>query len=321
MIAGCCAWLSVLGAVFTDKVIVQRLTDMTWVGLSSTEEDARVYHFARILVALRKSLSKLKTFYMDVANAGIPTLSQTDPHPRFFPHPTTFSEDNRTFHFRYLSALEDDVACVTYLAMMLGENSQDTGEKLVVKFVARYGEQVHRFLAEQAHAPALRYYGPIPIPDAPQFEPSLGAAEKARPGLALGFDRMRMVVMNHVETSRPPGNAHKQVREVLLRLHSEGYVFGDLRGPNILFDPEGAVKFIDFNWCGRYDANIRDEGLPDGVQQQIDERKERFEDVGQSYACYPLALSGAIDWPDGMQALKPIRPIHDWNMLQKLHFK
>ena len=40
MITGSGAWLSVLGAVFTDKVIVQRLTDMTWVGLSSTEEDA-----------------------------------------------------------------------------------------------------------------------------------------------------------------------------------------------------------------------------------------------------------------------------------------
>jgi len=84
---------------WVNSVQFQRLTDMTWVGLSSTEEDARIYHFVHILVALRKSLSKLKTFYMDVANAGIPTLSQTDPHPRFFPHPTTFSQDNCTFHF------------------------------------------------------------------------------------------------------------------------------------------------------------------------------------------------------------------------------
>jgi hypothetical protein len=163
---------------------------------------------------------------------------------------------------------------MTYLAMMLDENSRDAGEKVVVKFVARYGEQVHRFLAEQAYAPALRYYGPIPIPDAPQFEPSLGPAEMARPGLALGFERMHMVVMNYVETFRPPENAYEQVREVLLRLNSEGYIFGDLRRPNILFDPEGNVKFIDFNWCGRYDACIQDEGLPDGVQEQIDKRKE-----------------------------------------------
>jgi hypothetical protein len=129
-----------LGAVFTDKVIVQRLTNMTWAGLSSPEEDARVYRFARILVALRKSLSKLQTFYMDVANAGIPTLSQTNPHPRFFPHPTTFSQDNRTFRFRNLTPLEDDAACVTYLATMLDENLRDAGEKVVVKFVTRYGE-------------------------------------------------------------------------------------------------------------------------------------------------------------------------------------
>ena len=37
-------------------------------------------------------------------------------------------------------------------------------------------------------------------------------------------------------------------------LHSEGYVFGDLRGQNILCDADadGKVKLIDFNWCGRY---------------------------------------------------------------------
>jgi hypothetical protein len=51
-------WLSVLGSVLTDKFIIQRLTDMRWMALSSTEEDNQVYHNARVLIALRECLKK-----------------------------------------------------------------------------------------------------------------------------------------------------------------------------------------------------------------------------------------------------------------------
>lgn len=32
---------------------------------------------------------------------------------------------------------------------------------MVVKFVARYGKEVHEFLATEEYAPVLRYYGPL----------------------------------------------------------------------------------------------------------------------------------------------------------------
>ncbi|KAF8803065.1 hypothetical protein BYT27DRAFT_7260401 [Phlegmacium glaucopus] len=41
LVAGGGPWLSVLGGVVTDRFIVQRLTDMRWMALSSTEEDNR----------------------------------------------------------------------------------------------------------------------------------------------------------------------------------------------------------------------------------------------------------------------------------------
>jgi hypothetical protein len=63
MLVGGGAWMGILGGVFTDKIIVQRLTDLIWVGHSSTEEDARVYHFARVLNALRTCLLELQTYY------------------------------------------------------------------------------------------------------------------------------------------------------------------------------------------------------------------------------------------------------------------
>jgi hypothetical protein len=318
ILAGGGPWLSVLGGVITDKVIVQRLTDMVWMGLSSTEEDARVYHVTRVFIALRQSLKNLKVYYSNIQNANIPKLSPYLAHPRFFPYPTTFSRDNQTFQFRYIDALEKDTACVTYLAVILNADRQITDDKVVIKFVARYGEDVHRFLAVEGHAPTLWYYGPLP--GASPLERSDCPAMQAFPGLAPHSEQMHMVVMDYVVTcSTTPPDARQQVENVLTKLHCEGYVFGDLRLPNILFDTTGAIKFIDFNWCGRYDERISDKSLSKDLQQRIDKKKSHFPPA-QSYAHYPMALSMTIQWPEGVSALKPIRPIHDWHMFDELDF-
>ncbi|KAF9475413.1 hypothetical protein BDN70DRAFT_250820 [Pholiota conissans] len=56
--------------VFTDKIIVQRLIDMTWIAESSTHEGSQVYRFAQVTVVLRESFPDLKVYY-----AGIPTAN------------------------------------------------------------------------------------------------------------------------------------------------------------------------------------------------------------------------------------------------------
>lgn len=57
------------------------------------------------------------------------------------------------------------------------------------------------------------------------------------------------------------------------------YVFnGNLREPNVLYDPYGGVKFIDFDWFGRYDTNVRDKQLPPGLQEKIDRIKDKSTD-------------------------------------------
>ena len=63
--------------------------------------------------------------------------------------------------------------------------------------------------------------------------------------------------MDYIQAPRhAPPDVHAQMEKILHLLHSEGYVFGDLRKPNILFDEQGKAKLIDFNWCGQYDMNI-----------------------------------------------------------------
>ena len=289
--------------------------------LSSTEEDNRVYFNARVLVALRQCLVKLKAFYLGLED--IPPFVANEPHPRYFPYPTSFKAENGTLtHFRYLASLEEDAGCVTYLADIPNEVGVTVDPvKVVIKFVARYGKEVHEFLARKGCAPALQYCGPLP--GTKLFNTLSGPAQDAVPGLCLRSDLMHMVVMDYIPPqSNIPQDVRGQIQTILTLLHSEGYVFGDLRKQNILFDADGKVKLIDFNWCGRYDMNIRDENLPGKVQEQIDKNMNRVQVGDGPHAYYPLSMSTLKGmWAPGMEPLAQIRPRHDWMMLDKLSWK
>ncbi|KAH9052698.1 hypothetical protein EDB87DRAFT_1715971 [Lactarius vividus] len=264
-------WLSVLGAVFTDKFIVQRLTDMKWMALSSTEEDIRVYYNA-------KSLD----------GASAPRFVANEPHPRYFPYLTSFTAgDGSVTEFRYLRSLEQDAACVTYLAETLSNK-----RKVVVKFVSRY--------SKEAGSPVF-FSNPLP---------------QVLTGGRISCTWLSWTISTLDAT--PPHDVSAQIQTILTRLHSNGYVFGDLRKQNILFDADGKVKLIDFNWCGRYDMSDTDEGLPDEMRQHIEQNK--CVQVGDNpYAHYPLSMSTVKGmWAPGMEPLAPIRPIHDWAMFKRL---
>ena len=71
-----------LGAIFTDKVVVQRLTDFIWIGMDTTLNEQHCYRVARILPSLARGIRKLNEYYLDVKPniIGIPEL-----HPRYFP--------------------------------------------------------------------------------------------------------------------------------------------------------------------------------------------------------------------------------------------
>lgn len=304
-------WLGVMGGIFTDRFIVQRLTDLRWMAVSSVEEDQRIYDNAKILVALRRCIKELQDFYKKLHTLSCPPLIPEQTHPRYFPYPNSFPATNNTSTvFRYLRSLEDDPACVTYLAEITHENgAQCDPYPVVVKFVASYGVVVHEFLANEGWAPKLHC-----IDDFRKTRPSPKLIQYAPPG--LHSNPMRMVVMEYVKAQPPPKDAQEQIEKVLTLLHTNGYVFGDLRPPNILFDEHQKVKFIDFDWCGRYDMTIRDENLPDELQKHIEGNKDHAQVGDGPYAYYPLGMSTRENmWVTGMEALAPIRPIHDWGMM------
>jgi hypothetical protein len=269
-----------MGGVLTDRVIIQRLTDFRWTAISSTVEHTRTTNIARILVALRECLDELKKYYSSLPNADIPRLCPDEPHPRFYPYPTSYisdGSDGRVVKFRYIGPVEEgEVTCVTFLAKIV---NGDKAKKVVVKFVAQYGMDVHRYLADRGFAPQLYYFGRLD-----------GTKEHTASG-------MQMVDMEYIDSkTTAPSDAYDKIAKILTALHPKGYVFGDLRQPNILFDKTDKAFLVDFNWCGQYNMSMDMEflGIPPDVEQCIkDELKSASyvdkEDV--EYVRYPLAIS------------------------------
>ncbi|KAG5651768.1 hypothetical protein H0H81_007521 [Sphagnurus paluster] len=177
----------------------------------------------------------------------------------------------------------------------LAKTREKKPRDIVIKFVTRYGAAVHGFLAENDYAPRLLYYGPVPETGTILENIPLPKTEGAIKRRLLPM--MNMVAMEYIEPSEPPTDrkdARRQIEDVLKLLHGKGYVFGDLREPNVLFDQTKKLKLIDFDWAGRYV-----DPLPSNSSVDLE------------YAHYPPRLSTSIKWAEGVKDFAPILPQHD----------
>lgn len=269
-----------MGAVFTDKVIVQRLTDFVWFCNNTVLNEQCCYHLARILHSLGIGLRDLRHYYAGLTcqpSPG-PQLDIPELHPRFFPSIHTYLDAfGERVNFRYIVPLESDATCVTFRA----ETLEASPRAIVVKFVERYSESAHRLLAKEDAAPQLFYLGSVGV-------------DKSDPT----YGHLKMVVMEYLDgmtmhvgdlSKQLPTTYLKEVENILTLLHENGLVFGDLRSPNIMIMKDNKVKFMDFDWAG----------------------KEQ-----ESY--YPLHMSGTITWPEGAKPLAMIEKSHDIEMLKRL---
>ncbi|KAI6032323.1 hypothetical protein BKA83DRAFT_2398507 [Pisolithus microcarpus] len=263
-------WLTILGGVITSKCIVQRLTDFLWVPVHSTHDDDHWLRIARIFYVLKESIGRLESWYDSNKAERLYNLSHSIPHPRFFPSVHTFSENGTEVRFEYKKPLEDDQICVTYLA----ETIEPLPRKIVVKFVTRYGIDAHLTMANAGFAPKLRYFGPI------------GGTEDA-----VSYGQLRMVVMDYmegvtlstaIERRNVPPSVETHLRQAIDLLHRAGFVFGDLRAPNVIVTPNDEIRLIDFDWAGK-DGEVT----------------------------YPVLINEKLVWAKGVEALGRIDKEHD----------
>ncbi|TCD71383.1 hypothetical protein EIP91_010089 [Steccherinum ochraceum] len=292
LLAGGGPYLAVLGAVMTDKFIVQRLTDMLWLGEASTYEDAHVYRISRVFTALRQALDRLDTYYTEELQLPAPSA---EPSPsRYFPYPTSYSttvdDEVVKVEFEYKECMENDATSVTYLAEVKGSEDQETPTKLVVKFVDRYGAEVHRLLASNELAPQLLYFGSLDGESPADASPALEF------GLYVG--NVRMIVMQHVDgmsafaaerVSQPwPEDLYDTLARAMKIVHKEDFVFGDLRPPNVMLVEGGGVQLIDFNWAGkegeaRYPRKLHPEAFGWGSAKEFELIKKEHDKESLEY--------------------------------------
>ncbi|KAF9254409.1 hypothetical protein L218DRAFT_886367 [Marasmius fiardii PR-910] len=289
-LAGSGPVISVAGLAwfFMDRLIVQRLTPLLSLDLSEPRSDTRIDPVAKVMYALKRGLARLQTFYTSLEKANIPKFVKYKPHPRNFPYPNSYKgPDGGPVTFHYVSALQDWFQCCTFLA-----EEDESREPVVVKFVEAglYGKDAHKFLGELKPvlaAPKLRYHGPLPT--------------------CTIYD-IEMVVMDYIKSDNqrsPSSEDYEKVQQILKALYMEGYVFGDMRLLNIIFESD-SVKLIDFDWAGVYDEDFKDSH--DSKRKDI--------------ARYLYRLSTDIDWPECASDLEgmPIIPSDDITILSRLRF-
>ncbi|KAI0782763.1 hypothetical protein C8Q75DRAFT_811519 [Abortiporus biennis] len=260
------------------------------------------------------------------------------PQPRFYPYKTTYTNiDGETVHFEYEGPMEAESVCVTYLARIIKTVDKDGREipvpdgapprKVVVKFADRYGIEVHKFLGKEKHGPSLLNCEPLYEMDPySQFLLQLRGEDTSNLG-GISLGPIQMIVMEYVQGVKLGKRLSKVVRSqieaVLHKLHRNGFVFGDLRMPNILLNDKGEVQFIDFNWCGRFYKTVKDE-LPENILKLIpkDVYDEMYDgqNQGTHIAHYPVTMSERVFEPARARKLTAIRPLHDWLMLESMQF-
>ncbi|RIB07705.1 hypothetical protein C2G38_2252459 [Gigaspora rosea] len=198
---------------------------------------------------------------------------------RYFPYLRSFKLDDKNVNFIYIEELEDNRISSIWKARTTNmENNYD----IVVKFVKNYNITAHKICSGKGYAPKILYQSPID-----EF-------------LALG--RYWMIIMEFVGISldrkldqrdiRPSNLIYNDVKLAIELLHSNNYVFADLRLPNILVYDENErqrAKLIDFDWCGRH---------------KVDK--------------YPSSLNMSIQWPTNVKPGTFLMKEHDIYWLGKL---
>ncbi|KAJ8503208.1 hypothetical protein ONZ45_g11067 [Pleurotus djamor] len=238
-------WIAILGAVFTTRVIAQRLAGYEWYGLSRANDDETIFAAAKQLYALRLCIADLREDYKKLSEC---IAEDGALHPRFFPYITSYVDlDGTAVQFTYIKPLAIDPSCVVFLA-----ERADTNKDIVVKFTPRYCADAHKWMANAGYAPHLEACHP----------------------LGEGYGKLKIVVMEYVQGEAfhqlygHEGPIPATVRETLDRarahLRRGGFILPDFRRPNLMWidgSDEHPLKIIDFDWAFTTKANAKEYDL------------------------------------------------------------
>jgi hypothetical protein len=233
-----------------------------------TNDDAHD-NLARHLAALKKALHCLDEYepQANYIKTGLPSHNLLAPETQhgiclsrpIFPYPVAFTHygcaDNKQTRFTYEATVEGR-------ALLFRGKMMNDDRHICIKFVRRYGKDVHLWCANEGFAPRL-----------------------------IAFERLPggwyMVVMEFLDTSwkpiaemaRHPAGLKEKIHAAITKLHQNHMVHGDLRDTNVLVKQDGGTKFmlVDYDWAG-YEGEVtyprhvnkrKELGRPDEVEDGI----------------------------------------------------
>lgn len=248
-------YISVSGAVYTEGLISQPLTDnisiIPRLGVKKKRSamDDTVYRVAKLFFALKTGIDALDDKYFKLvknlprapplADTGIAGTSLSANTQELLPTRQDFigphfymflDQAGYVVELQYIRRYLEPFQRTVFLANAIWKNGQS--KLVIVKFAYRYNAEAHRILA--AHEPSLA--------------PELLYSEE-RDDLA----GLTVVIMEYFTASSAHAFSEVQIgklRTAVTLLHRNGLVFGDLRDPNILTDDKDTLMLIDFDWCG-----------------------------------------------------------------------
>ncbi|KAG8779903.1 hypothetical protein FRC12_023729 [Ceratobasidium sp. 428] len=231
-------WMTILGAVFLDRPVVQPLTDLLWIGHDPARPSELAY-ITWVFHCASLALQSLAEFYCDVP---IPH----DNLSRFFPYVTHYTDaGGRLVEFSYLKSLSETYPADGTSIFLAETQNLDPPKQIVVKFVQTYNAKAHELLAKHGLAPALLYDGNAHPQDQPGPNHTMVVME-----FLHGTDLSKF-------KDPLPSRIVTDIQKALEHLHEYDFVFRDLRSPNVIImkDSHGAVtgaQLIDFDWCGQH---------------------------------------------------------------------
>lgn len=210
-------YLTIYGAVYPDRLYIDMLTPPIWL-VDQSNNTTAMERIARTLKSLKESVKRL--------NRTAPSAVQCE-----FPYLQNYSSGEGEVKIHYIK----EIKLHLFRATLIYGNG--TSDDCIVKFTERYGESVHKHLAEQKLAPKLH------------FTENIGQFT----AVVMSEIKDAMDVRSYLNTNGRSSDVKKQCYQIVDSLKKRKYVHGDLRPNNILVSEEGGevrVRIIDFDWAG-----------------------------------------------------------------------
>ncbi|TMW60818.1 hypothetical protein Poli38472_000860 [Pythium oligandrum] len=261
----CGPLLSVFGIVNTSAKNVLCEPVGVSVPLLNFQNEWLMVSVARTCASLKVAVKELTVSCRErVANAN-PRVLEVDPHlgRLGFPYKESIVIGGETVSYRYLQQLH---RCV-FVAI-----NKETSVQVIIKLTTRYGKNVHEHCANAGFAPKLLH------------------CEMLLNGwIFVVMEKLSHVPLVQADPKHRVTIQH-QLTQIKISLREAGFVHGDMRETNVLWDVDGnRVVLIDFALAGVNDVGV-----------------------------YPPFMNSEVAWPLGVGCGKRLRVDHDAYWLDEL---